>query len=172
MLDDEMKKWGITETSGDWGSLRLFCLAFKHPALLCVPTQTLLHPQLPGWRMRPSLLFFPLCRHQIGFVLLPNIPKWVFFFFFLSWGFSGSLLAVKTPYVGFNSGYMFCAASVVPASVSSSAISAGDDSVACFAFCSKHGLCTEPASVLLLLLVFVPVSAYSRDTFVIYMDLT
>lgn len=43
MRDDEMKKRGITENNGDWGSLRLPGLGFNHPAtppLLYVPTQT------------------------------------------------------------------------------------------------------------------------------------
>lgn len=167
MLDDEMKKQGVTENSGDWGSLRLFCLAFKHPAtpsFVFPPGRFFTHScQVEGCvkvfyfsSLQGSL---PAGTSQIEIVLLPNIPKWpLWFFFFLPWGFLGSLLSVKTPYVGFNSGHMLCAASVVPASVSSSALSAGDDSVACFAFCScsktgfvqiQHLSCSFPLSLCL-----------------------
>lgn len=155
MLDDEMKKRGIMENNGDWGSLRLFCLGFKHPAtpsFVFPPRRLSTHScQVEGCF---KLFYFFLsagvvaCRHISNWICRsPKYSKMTVMiiynvlFFFLPWGFLGSLLSVKTPYVGFNSGHMHCAASVVPASVSSSSLSAGDDSaacfaVACFAFCS------------------------------------
>lgn len=176
MRDDEMKKRGITENNGDWGSLRLLGLGFNHPATpsFTFPPRRLFNPQLP------SLLFFlsvgvVACRHISDWIC--RSPKYskmiiynVFFgFFFPSWGFFGSLLSVKTPYVGFNSGHILCAACVVPAGVSSSALSPGDDSVACFAVacfafctCSNTGcfICLAClASALLLPLVFVHIQS-------------
>lgn len=82
------------------------------------------------------------CRHISNCICSPKYSKMTvvtfmtcLFFYFLG-GFLGSPLFLKTPYVVFNSGHMLSAACVVPASVFSSALSAGDDSVACFAFCS------------------------------------
>lgn len=155
MRDDEMKKQGIVGNNrSDWGSQRLFCLGFKHPATPSfVPPPR--HLFTESWQVEGcfwGFYFSPLATgrwaagiSQIAFVL-PNYLKcllwhlWRAFFYFLG-GFLGSPLFLKTPYVVFNSGHMLSAACVVPASVFCSALSAGDDSVACFAvacfaFCS------------------------------------
>lgn len=103
MRDDEMKKRGIAENNGDWGSLRLRGLGINHPATPPSPPPLCSHPdaysthsyQVEGCfkvfyfsSLRGSL---PAGTSQIEFVVLPNIPKWLlwpfiklFCFFFSS----------------------------------------------------------------------------------------